>query len=154
MPIREEFEFLVCESVFRAGSCVPAYSWPGAALGGKFWHDHRYLCSQANVIWLYQFNKQERSRGIMQRVMQDCGLQYDDIMNNENSGRHLPQLLSSTAVVGWLGERFLMAVHAGSSAEPSYMDSWQGMLEGVQASCSRAMQADVPTIGSSSEMQF
>ena len=77
---------LVCDSVFRAGSCVPAYSWPGAALGGKFWHDHRYLCSQANVTWLFQLKKHEVARGIMQRVMQVCGLQNYDVMKNETAG--------------------------------------------------------------------
>ena len=76
MPCREDLELLVCDSVFRPGSCVPAYGWPGALLGGKFWHDHRYLCNQANDTWLFQFKKQETARGIMQRVTQDCGLQY------------------------------------------------------------------------------
>ena len=134
MPCREDLELIVCDSVFRPGACVPAYCWQGAATGGKYWHDHRYLAAQANVTWLFQFKKQESARGILQRVTKDCGLNYYDIMRNENSGRHLPLLLSSVAVIGWLGERYLMAVHAGTRAEPSYMESWQNMLQGVQAS--------------------
>ena len=145
MPSREDLELLVCDSVFRPGVCIPAYRWDGAALGGKWWHDHRYLASQAGVTWIYQFKKQEAARGILNRVRTDNDLEYYDLMRNESSGRHLPLLMSTSAVIGWLGERYTMAVHAAGRTEPGYAVAWQAMLSGVQDSCSKAIQSGVLT---------
>ena len=145
MPSREDLVLHVCESVFKPGVCIPAYGWEAAALGGKWWHDHRYLCSQAGVTWIFQFRKQEAARGILQRVRHDNDLEYFDLMKNENAGRHLPLLMSSAAVVAWLGERYTMAVHAANRAEPGYFASWLAMLNGVQDSASKAIQSGVLT---------
>ena len=80
MPSRDDLVLQVCDSVFRPGVCIPAYSWDAADLGGKWWHDHRYMASQAGVTWIYQFKKQESARGILQRVRQDNDLEYFDLM--------------------------------------------------------------------------
>ena len=145
MPCRDDLVLRVCESVFKPGVCVPAYSWDASAVGGKWWHDHRYLASQAGVTWIYQFKKQESARGILQRVRRDNDLEHFDFQKNESSARHLPLLMSSAAVVGWLGERYTMAVHASGRAEPGYVASWQAMLTGVQDSACKAIQSGVLT---------
>ena len=143
MPCREDLELKVCDSVFRAGVCVPVYAWQQASLGARFWHDHRYLCSQAGITWLYQFAKQQNARGILQRVRADNDLQHFDLMKNESVGRHLPLLLSTNLVVGWLAERFVMGVHAANRADPASIAGWHNMLLGVQSAIGQTLQAGV-----------
>ena len=150
MPCRDDLELKVCTSVFKdVGACVPVYAWGQGQVGQRYWHDQRYLCAAAGVSNLYAFRKQEKTRDIMTRVRYDCSLSHHDAMKNVDGGRHLPLLLSSLACVGWLGERYVMAVHAGQRAEPGYLRNWQALVDGIQISCCSVLQSgtlqDVPS---------
>ena len=124
---------------------MPAYCHESARLGQRYWHDHRYVCSQANISWLYQLRKQEVQRGIYSRVIADCDLNHHDIMRNDTPGRHLPLLMSTVATVGWLGERYSMAVHASTRAPDQYTASWQTLLSGIQSAAAHVCQSGVMT---------
>ena len=132
---------MASDSVWKPGTTVPAYRWPDVALSTRFWHDHRYLCSQAKIGWLYQFRKQEQQRGILRRVVRHYELNHHDVMRNENSGRRLPLLLSTMCSFAWLSTRWMMAVHVGTRADAQYANSWNAMMNGVRESCSAAVQS-------------
>ena len=86
---------------------LPCYYLPNRQPGDPcFWWEQRHFLTGA--VWdLVEFRKQEKRRGILQRVSVARNLHDHDIVFDDGK-THMPLLLSTRGLVAWLLERFLI----------------------------------------------
>ena len=142
MVVRADLKVESCDSVWRPGTIVPVYRVPtGLASSAAFYHDHRYVCSQAGITWLYQFRKQEVARNVFGRVLRQHGLETHDVMRNEDKSRRLPILMSTPFTFAWVSTRWEMALFCGQRTTNEYRNNWSSLIRGAGASCAVACQS-------------